>query len=356
MEDQPTSVRPHEVIDQAMLEQYLRQHLAGFDRLHEIRQFPGGFSNLTYLLRTNLGELVLRRPPFGAAIRSAHDMGREYRVLCLLRPHYERVPRPLHYCEDAAIIGAPFYLMERVRGLILRNRPPREVDLSPERMAGISRAAIDQLAILHGLDLEASGLASLGRPEHYIERQINGWTQRYRQAQTDAIPEMDDLADWLARNRPADASAGLIHNDYKYDNLVLDPEQPTEIRAVLDWEMATVGDTRMDLGTTLAYWAEAGEAEHFPLAAANLTWLPGNLSRSEVVEHYVERSGTDLPAPLFFFVYGTFKVAVIVQQIYSRWRQGHTQDPRFATLLELVHYLSGLGARAIELDRISRLR
>ncbi|MCB0596521.1 MAG: phosphotransferase family protein [Lewinellaceae bacterium] len=355
MLDQAAPVREGEELDQAKLSEYFRRHWKGFQEIKAIRQFPGGYSNLTYLLQTGRGEYVLRRPPFGANIKSAHDMGREYRVLSALDGIYEKIPRPVLYCEDETVIGVPFYIMERVQGVILRGGSFKKMGLEPDQMRAISEAAVDNLAGLHRIDIQATGLAGIGKPEGYIGRQVEGWAKRYYKAQTDTIPDMDELAEWMRANQPEEGPAGLIHNDYKYDNLVLQTDQLSHIRAVLDWEMATVGDPLMDLGTSLAYWTEPGEARLLPLAAANLTWLPGNLTRAEVVERYAAQSGRHVGDPLFYYVYGAFKIGVIVQQIYARYRKGHTRDERFANLIEAVRFFGQLGRRALDRGRISGL-
>lgn len=355
MIDEAAAIRPGEELNTEKLQQYLQQQWEGFKAIEAIRQFPGGYSNLTYALSCNLGEYVLRRPPFGANIKSAHDMGREYRVLAALEGAYDKAPRPILYCEDERIIGAPFYLMERVRGVILRGQLYQKMELPPALMRSISEAAITNLAALHHIDIEAAGLSCLGKPAGYIERQVEGWIARYRKAETDQLAGMDQLAGWMSQNRPADGPPGFIHNDYKYDNLVLAQGSLSHILAVLDWEMATVGDPRMDLGTTLAYWTEPAEAQAMPLAAANLTWLPGNLNRTEVVALYQETTGREIGDALFFFAFGTFKIATIIQQIYARYKQGHTQDPRFAKLIEAVHYFGQLGCRALEKGQLSGL-
>ncbi len=355
MLDQASSVRDGEELDLPALEAYLRQSWPGFQRIESLQQFPGGYSNLTYLLKTNLGEAVLRRPPFGAAIKGGHDMGREFRVLSALKGRLDAIPQPLLQCEDESVIGAPFYLMERVKGVILRGHSVKELKWGPAQMRALSEATVDTLARLHRLDVSQPELASLGKPAGYTERQVAGWIKRYYKAATERVPQMDELAEWMRQHRPSDQPPALIHNDFKYDNLVLDPEQPARIRAILDWEMATLGDPLMDLGTTLAYWTEAKEAERMPLAAANLSWLPGNLNRQEVLERYVEQRGISLQNPLFYYIYGAFKIGVIVQQIYYRYRKGHTQDPRFADLLKAVQYFGQLGTTALERERISGL-
>lgn len=355
MKDQTIDVRSGEELNVDKLSAYLKEQIPGFTAITEVRQFPGGFSNLTYLIRTNLGAWVLRRPPRGAKIKSAHDMAREFRVLEKIQRIYGRIPAPIHLCEDQELLGYTFYVMERVEGIILRNKPPQGLDLSPTRMRVISEATIDNLALLHQINIDSTGLSELGKPEGYVGRQVSGWTKRYHNAQTDDIAVMEELADWMIANQPEDGYPGLIHNDYKYDNLVLDQNEPARILAVLDWEMATVGDTRMDLGTSLAYWSEAPEAKVMQMAAGNLTWLPGNLTRMEVVERYQQTTGHQLDNILFYYVYGAFKIAVIVQQIYARWKQGHSKDPRFSELIHAVHYFGNLARLAIEKDRISRL-
>jgi len=347
--DQPRETRKGEEIDLDALNKYL----AGFPEIGQTRsqkQFPGGYSNLTYLLETERGEVILRRPPVGAAIKSAHDMGREFKVLSMLRPYYSRVPEPLLYCEDTGIIGAPFYIMERLRGVILRPATIRSVKFSPAEMRALSEALVDNLAILHSIDIQKTGLAQLGKPEGYISRQVEGWTKRYLAAQTDAIPEMEALSSWLVSNQPTDQSPTFLHNDYKYDNIVFRDSSQSEIVGVLDWEMSTVGDPWMDVGASLAYWCEAGDGE---LAKVfNISWLPGNLSRKEVVERYTEKSGRTVKSPLFYYVFGLFKNAVIAQQIYARWRQGHSKDARFGELIHVIRDLGRRGVTALETQRL----
>ncbi len=355
MLDQATDVRKGEELDQQKLEAYLQRHWQGFSSLKATRQFPGGYSNLTYLLETDRGEYVLRRPPFGANIKTAHDMGREFRVLSALEGIYDKIPRPVLHCEEEGVIGAPFYIMERVKGVILRGGAHKKADLEPRLMRAISEAAVDNLAALHRIDIEATGLINMGKPEGYVGRQVEGWIGRYYKAETDTIQSMNELAEWMRKHQPQDGPPGLIHNDYKYDNLVLQEGRLSHILAVLDWEMATVGDPLMDLGTSLAYWTEGPEARMMPLAAGNLTWLPGNLTRGEVVERYAAQTGREIKDSLFYYVYGAFKIGVIVQQIYARYKKGHTKDERFANLIEAVRFFGEIGRRALEKGRVSGL-
>src|ERR1044071_2045810 len=251
--DNPRSVRDGEQLDAAKLLAYLRSKLPGLDGAVEVKQFPAGFSNLTYLWRVGEQEFVLRRPPFGAKIKTAHDMNREFLILSRLYPVFPKVPRPVLYCEDETILGAPFYLMERVRGVILRAQPPEGLELSPQTMRRLSESFVRNFVEIHAVDYAAAGLGELGRPEGYVARQIEGWTKRFFDARTDEAAEVEALAGWLAANAPRDSGAALIHNDYKYDNVVFAPDRLDSIVAVLDWEMATVGDPLMDLGTALGY-------------------------------------------------------------------------------------------------------
>ncbi len=353
--DRPAPVRRGEELDAARLASYLGTVLPGLATPLEIEQFPAGFSNLTYLLRSGDRELVLRRPPYGTQVATAHDMGREHRILSGLVEVYPKVPRPLHYCSDPEVLGAPFYVMERVRGVILRPRPTDDRRPAPERMAAVAGALVDTLAGLHAVDYRAAGLEDLGRPEGYVRRQIEGWAQRYRAARTDELAEMERVAAWLAERAPAESGAALIHNDFKYDNLVLDPDDWSRVVAVLDWEMATVGDPLMDLGTTLGYWVEATDPPALRELALSPTTLPGNPGRAELVELYARRSGRQPGDVVFYYAYGLFKIAVIVQQIYARYKAGHTRDPRFAGLIEGVRTCARTADQAIRRRRLDRL-
>jgi aminoglycoside phosphotransferase (APT) family kinase protein len=352
-------VRSGEELPGGVLAAWLAEHL-GVEGPIEVEQFPGGHSNLTYLLCAGGRELVLRRPPFGSQVKSAHDMGREYQILSRLYTAYPRAPRALAHCDDPALIGAPFYVMERVRGVILRHpEPPPGLELSPEKMRAVSEAVVDGLADLHAVDYRAAGLGDLGRPEGYVRRQVEGWTERWVRARTDDVPDVDRAAAWLAASMPPrsnqEAGAALIHNDYKYDNLVLDPDDLSRVVAVLDWEMATVADPLMDLGTSLGYWVDPDDHPVRRLMPAGPTTHPGNLSRAEVVERYCRRSGLDVSNILFYFVYGLFKIAVIAQQIYFRYQRGLTHDERFARMIGGVRVLGHTAARALDKGRIDQL-
>lgn len=359
--DSATQTRPGEELAQVTLQAYLSAHTAGFGLIQDIRQFPGGYSNLTYLLTTATQEYVLRRPPAGAKdIRGGHDMGREFRVLSMLKAAgYRKSPNPVVYCADESVMGYPFYVMERVPGVILRAQMASKLNLSADTMRQLSESLVDALVELHGLDIQATGsgrersgrerLIELGKPEGYIRRQVEGWYKRYQQAQTDELPAMDQLAQYLTDNLPPENPPTLLHNDFKYDNVVLDAENLTHINAVLDWEMCTVGDPLMDVGTALSYWAEAGDGGF--QKSFNLTHLPGNLTRQEFASRYAERSGRDVSNLRYFYIFGLFKNSVVIQQIYGRYKKGLTTDPRFAGLLAGVTALSQKGVDALTADR-----
>ncbi len=358
--DPSVPVRAGEELNIERLAAYLREQIPTAAGALTVEQFPGGYSNLTYLLRFSepakpghAREMVLRRPPFGAHIKGGHDMGREYRIQSALIHTYARVPQPLVYCADESVIGAPFYVMERVSGLILRNRLPRGLTLEADTMRQVCCALIDALVELHALDYAAVGLNELGKPDGYTARQVAGWITRFQNALTDDCPDFAPITNWLTANIPAHSDATLIHNDFRYDNAVLDPKDWTRIRAILDWEMATLGDPLTDVGTTLAYWAEPEDPEI--LRQFGLTAYPGNLDRQQFLERYAERSGRAVSNFLFYYLYGVFKNVVIALQIYSRYRQGLTHDPRFPALIEIIRTYHQIAERALEHQRISHL-
>lgn len=346
--DRTKPMRTGEELDRDKLEAFLVANIPGLETPIAIEQFPSGHSNLTYLVRSGARELVLRRPPFGSKVKTAHDMGREHRILSRLHAVYDRAPKPLAYTADASILGAPFYVMERISGLILRRGLPPGFDLTPERARALSRATIEGLAELHALDYAAAGLGDLGKPEGYVVRQVTGWTKRYADSRTDDIPEVDAIAKWLAERMDAvsaKSGAALIHNDWKYDNLVLDPVEPTKILGVLDWEMSTVGDPLMDVGTALSYWVEPGDPDELKMFAFGPTHAPGSMSRVELADRYAEVTGASFD-PLFYFCFALFKTAVVAQQIYYRYKQGLTRDERFAMMIVGVRLLSQQATRA----------
>ena len=350
--DEATSIRKGEELNLLQLQAYLKAKLPESSGKFSIEQFPGGASNLTYLIRLGKQQLVLRRPPFGSKVKSAHDMGREYKVLRALSKFYNKAPKSLLYTEDERIIGAPFYIMERVEGIILRGDGGFAKNLSEKTIYKIAESLIDTMVELHSLDYEEVGLGDLGRPKGYTERQIVGWTKRYFNAKTDEHEEVEKVAQWLNENIPAASGASIIHNDYKHDNVVLDANDLTNIIAILDWEMCTVGDPLMDFGTSLAYWSNHTDPPLLKLSFPNPSMLKGNPSRSELLAMYEQKSRRKIDQPIFYYVYGLFKLAVIVQQIYYRYHQGFTRDKRFAKMNIIAGNLGKVALRAIEKDSI----
>ncbi|MDQ3862637.1 MAG: phosphotransferase family protein [Actinomycetota bacterium] len=333
-------VREGEGFDLGAVERYLRERIQGLPEGDlEVRQFPSGASNLTYLLKIGEWEGVLRRPPFGPVPPKSHDMCRESDVLMKLHEAYPLAPKPYVFCEDESVIEAPFYVMERRRGVVVDDEFPEGVEPSPELCRGISRTVADTLAELHAVDPEAAGLGNLGRPEGFLERQVEGWIGRYEKAKTDEIAEVGTLTEWLTEDIPESPEPTIIHNDYKLNNLVLDPDDLTEVRAVLDWEMATVGDPLFDLAVCLSYWTEPGDPRELKEVMPTVTSAPGFMTREELMGRYAEKSGRDLSRMHWYMVFGYFKLAVILQQIYARWKKGQTRDERFANFDERVRTL-----------------
>ena len=337
--DQPAAIRTGEELDTVKLEAYLRGHFTDENGPFRVRQSQSGHSNLTYLLNLGDRELVLRRPPFGTKVKSAHDMSREYRVLSKLHAVYSPAPEVLIYCDDDSVIGAPFYVMEPIHGIILRSKLPGGLDFSSETARRLSESFLDNLVSLHRVDYVAAGLADLGRPQGYLERQVRGWIDRYHGSKTHDHVEVEKIASWMQDHMPSTSAVSLIHNDYKYDNVILDANDITKIIGVLDWEMCTIGDSLADLGTTLAYWADTTDPEEIQLNCYGPTARPGSFTREEVVHWYAQRTGCDVSRIDFYLTFARFKLAVIVQQIYFRYHQGITRDERFASMPATIESL-----------------
>jgi aminoglycoside phosphotransferase (APT) family kinase protein len=329
--DHAVAVRAGEELDLARLGSYLHRHFDGLGPV-SVEQFPSGYSNLTYRVIWGGRELVLRRPPFGSQVKSAHDMGREYRVLSKLHETYSVAPKAILYCDDLSVLDAPFYLMEPIRGIILRRELPPGLVLSPAMARHLGESFLDNLVRLHALDYDKIGLGDLGKPQGYLERQVKGWIERYHKSATHDLSEVERISTWLTENTPASSDATLIHNDYKYDNVVLDSNDITKIVGVLDWEMCTLGDPLSDLGTTLAYWTDPSDPEGLQEIRSAPTTIPGTLSRAELAERYAQATGRGIHDMVFYLAFARFKVAVIVQQIYYRYARGLTHDERFATM------------------------
>lgn len=335
-------VRTSENLDWQRLADYLRAHLSiANDAEMQVEQFPGGHSNLTYLLRFGAAEIVLRRPPFGPVPPRAHDMARESRVLTAVHPHFPLAPKPYLLCEDTSVIGSVFYVMERRRGITIRTDEPPPIANNVELRGRISGSVIDTLADLHAIDVQAHGLDALGKPAGFVARQIRGWTERWHGSKTSDVPQMEALASWLDTHTPSDvARPSLVHGDYKLDNLMLDAARPDRLVGVFDWEMSAVGDPLVDVGILLAYWVHVASVSDPSIGT--VTTRPGWFGRDEILERYAARSGTGLDAIALYEVFAVFKLAVVIQQIYARYVRGQTDDPRFAPLGERVASLAGI--------------
>jgi aminoglycoside phosphotransferase (APT) family kinase protein len=352
LQDPTAAVRPGGELDVAKLEPFLHTHFPGETGPLIVRQYPSGHSNLTYSVQLGSRDMVLRRPPFGSKVKSAHDMGREFRVLSKLHAHYSPAPHVLLFCDDASVLGGPFYLMDPIHGIILRREVPPGLDFSPEPARRLSESFLDNLALLHSLDYEAIGLADLGKPQGYLERQVRGWIERYQGSRTHDIPEIAPLSNWIQQHMPASSEATLVHNDYKYDNVVLDPNDLTNIIGVLDWEMCTIGDPLTDLGSALAYWIDASDPREMLETRWGPTTYPGSLTREQLVHRYALKTGRDVSNLPFYLAFARFKIAVIVQQIYYRYHQGLTHDERFAIMPQLIKLLLRASLRTAETGAI----
>ena len=339
--DQPGSVREEDAIDVAAVVRYLGASDARLNGTPAVGQFPGGASNLTYRLAFPGRDLILRRPPSGSKAKGAHDVLREARIMAALKPHYPYVPEVIAICDDPGVIGCDFYVMERLEGIIPRRDLPPELGLDADRTRALCCNVLDKLIELHAIDVEAAGLGHLGKGVGYVRRQVEGWSERWRQAVTDGIDAMPDVLAGLARNLPTgETRICLIHNDYRFDNVVLSPRNPLDVIGVLDWEMATLGDPLMDLGGSMAYWVQADDDAAFRANRRQPTDAPGMLTRREVVAFYAERTGLDVGRFDFYECFGLFRLAVIIQQIYRRFVLGQTTDPRFSRYGPVVNQLT----------------
>jgi aminoglycoside phosphotransferase (APT) family kinase protein len=341
-------VRPDERFDEAKLAEYLRGRLEGADRPLQVRQFGGGHANLTYRLCFGEGpdavEYVLRRPPLGPVAATAHDMRREYHALSRLWKGFPKAPRAFLYCDDGSIIGADFLVMERRHGIVVRSVVPPEFGGGDDPVANrkLSEVVIDSLAEFHAVDPVAVDLADLGRPEGFLERQVDGWNRRYERAKLEDVPIAEEVARWLVDERPVSPPHTLVHNDWKLDNMALDPADPGRCVAVYDWDMCTLGDPLCDLGTLLGLWADRGEGA----VGGQLmpTQTEGFMTREEAARRYRERSDRDVATLPYYVVFGTFKMAVVLQQIFIRFHRGQTQDRRFEALGQVAEGLFRMAA------------
>jgi aminoglycoside phosphotransferase (APT) family kinase protein len=347
--DEPVDVRKGEELDTDKVAVYLKDTIPGLAGEMIVHQFPSGFSNLTYSVRVGEREMILRRPPFGKKPKSGHDMLREYRILKALKPVFRYCPEPLAYTEDPVVMGCPFYVMERIPGLIIRKKLPAGMTLSPADARTLSENLIRVLCELHSVDYKKAGLGDFGKPEGYVRRQVEGWSGRYRDARTPDAPDYEEIMKWLADRMPADtATPCIIHNDYKFDNVVLNPKNPLEIIGILDWEMATLGDPLMDLGNSLAYWVAKDDPPAVQMIRMIATNIEGMLTRNEQVKLYGEIMGRPVENFDFYFCFGLFRLAVIAQQIYYRFFHGQTKDERFKMLIGAVKILETVAQQVIQ--------
>jgi aminoglycoside phosphotransferase (APT) family kinase protein len=335
--DETIAIRKGEGFDIPRVEQYLRQAIAGIgEGTLEVRQFPSGASNLTYLLQIGDWEGVLRRPPFGPVPPKAHDMERESSLLRKIHPVFPLAPMPYAFCNDLAILGVPFYVMERRKGVVINASFPPDVTPTEDLCHNISTMVVDTLVQIHAIDWQAAGLAEFGHPEGFMARQVKGWIERYFRAQTDDIPQVQPLISWLAEHIPASPAPTLIHNDFKLNNMLLNAHDLAQPVAVLDWEMATIGDPLFDLAVSLGYWVNAEDPVELQTVLPTVTIVPGFINREAFMHLYAQKSGRDLSSMQFYMTFAYFKLAVIIQQIYARWKKGQTQDERFAIFGERV--------------------
>ena len=353
--DSPKNIRDGEEFPIENLEIFLKENDFEINNLI-FKQFPSGYSNLTYFLKSSSKEFVLRRPPFGAkSLKGGHDMLREYNVLKNLKSQFNKVPKVHLYCDNDDIIGAPFYIMDRVEGYIIRPNLQEQDSPGEEVIRNVSDSLVSTLVELHNVDINEANLNNLGKIDGYVKRQVEGWIKRYNHSKTDIIANMDFVAKWLNDNQPLEVEGSIVHNDFKYDNLVLDKNNHSKITAVLDWEMATIGDPFMDLGTTLGYWMDKNDLPELKLFQLSATTLEGNPTREGILEMYESKSGKTIPNPVFYYVFGLFKIAVIAQQIYFRYKKGFTKDRRFGLLNLAVMSLSIMAKQAIIKNRLSDL-
>ena len=350
------NVRKGEELAEKPLKEFLQKHqlIGNSDSQLDVSQFSTGFSNLTYLIQIEEKEYVLRRPPVGA-IKRGHDMGREFKVLSGLNKGFAKAPKTFVYTEDAAIIGAPFYLMEKVEGIILDAKTAYKRNISPEAFPIIANSWMDTFVELHQLDYQSLGLGDLGKPDGYVERQVRNWSKQYQKAATEEIPNAHKVMKWLDENQPTVYDHRLIHNDYKYDNVVFKDDSWQEVRAILDWEMCTLGDPLMDLGVSLAYWSMDSDSDLITKGFPSPTAMKGNPGRNELVEMYVQKSGRPVNNLVFYYAFGLFKIAVIIQQIFYRYDKGLTTDPRFAKLNEATKLFCLMSQQAIQKGRVEGL-
>ncbi len=331
-----TPVRDEDSFDISAVHAWLQGQISGLDSIPEVSQFRSGASNLTYLLSYPMRELVLRRPPIGTKAASAHDMKREFFIQRKIRPHFPLAPEVFTLCEDPLILGSDFYVMERIVGSILRTDD--HIDQDQARV--IASAVIDALVDLHRVD--PSVLAELNKGSGYVKRQVDGWSKRYRAARSGDVPDGESLMAWLDKNQPADVASSVIHGDWRLDNMVIDLHT-SKLVGVLDWELATIGDPLMDLGSSLAYWVNSDDEPTFASLRRQPSHLPGMPTRNEFIERYLAKANWSCDDFTFYEVFGLFRLSVILQQIWARYLAGQTSNPAFAQFGVAVNVMINRG-------------
>ncbi len=331
--DNPTTaVRSGEDLDWTALDAHLKKAIPQLRGEPEVSQFAGGNSNLTYRLKYENDDLVIRRPPFGTKAKSAHSMIREFRIMNQLKPVYPSVPDTLYYSDDESVIGSEFYVMRKAEGQLIKETLPPEWGFTAQDTRRFCIRFWEKLIELHQVDYVAAGLADFGKPEGYVERQILGWNRRFERVMTPDVDEFTDVRQWLEANMPGESGRhAILHGDYRIDNVILDAKDPSKIVAVLDWEICALGDPLMDLGNSLAYWMHADDPQELRNLVMQPSGAPGMLTRREILDLYQEKTGMDTSDFTFYKVYGYWRIGVILQQIYFRYVHGQTQDERFST-------------------------
>ena len=352
-ENTAVDVRKGDELDLAAVDVALKKNVADLSGTPKVKQYPSGASNLTYALEYPDRSLVLRRPPTGTRPKSGHDMHREYRIMTELAPAFPAVPKTLYYTDDENIIGAEFYVMERTEGHLIHNDIPKDWGWGEAEGRALCEEFFTKLVDLHGVDYEAIGLGNFGKPEGYVSRQILGWNRRYEKAWTEDVQKFDDVRDWLEANMPkTERGAAVVHGDYRIDNCILNKDDPTKIEAILDWEISALGDPMMDLGNTLSYWIEADDPEFMHMMVRQPSKAPGMMTRQEILDFYAAKSGADVSEFQFYYVYGIFRLAVIIQQIYYRFYHGQTDNPRFKDYGQMVNALGELARHKIKTGKL----
>ncbi len=345
-------VRAGEALDMSVVDPLLKAAISGLSGEAKVTQYPSGASNLTYAVDYPDRKLVLRRPPFGKIPKGGHDMFREYRIMRDLQPVFPAVPPVVYYTDDESHIGKEFYVMDRVDGHIL-HKIPEAWNWGEAENRALCEEFFSKLCDLHTLDVEAAGLSDFGRPEGYVERQIKGWNRRWNKVLTDDVPHFEDIQEWLETNMPKDSGkVGVLHGDYRIDNCILQPDDPTKISAIIDWEISALGDPLMDLGNTLAYWIQADDPPHMQMTVRQPSNNPGMMTRQEILKFYADKTGYDVSDMAYYYVYGIWRLCVIIQQIYSRYVSGSTQDERFKSYGQMVIALAETAREKIKTGEV----